>query len=134
MAIVVVLVGLCVGSFLNVCIDRLPAGRSLLHPPSHCDACGTALSAGELIPVLSYLLLRGKCRHCGAHIPLRTPLVEAMTGLAFFAPWWRWGISPWSALATLTVCLLTIVVAIKLDHNSPAFEIRRALDDDKRVE
>ena len=83
MGIVVVLAGLAVGSFLNVCIDRLPARQSLLRPRSHCDACKTPLATRDLIPVVSYLLLRGKCRHCSTPIPLRVPLVEAGTALGF---------------------------------------------------
>jgi len=74
------LLGAVIGSFLNVCIDRLPEGRSLLGPPSHCDACQKRLGFLDLIPVFSYLLLRGRCRYCGARIPIRNFLVE--TGCA----------------------------------------------------
>ena len=79
--------GLAIGSFLNVCIDRLPKGRSLIRPRSHCDACGRTLGLAELIPVAGYLWLRGRCRRCAAPIPVRLPLVEAVTGLAFAAAW-----------------------------------------------
>jgi len=82
-AVVLGLLGLAVGSFLNVCIDRLPAGKSLLHPPSHCDACQRRLSAIDLIPVISYIWLRGRCRYCGARVPVRVFLVELATGLLF---------------------------------------------------
>ncbi len=71
------------GSFLNVVIHRLPKGLSLLHPPSHCPACGHRLGPWDLIPLFSYLLLRGRCRYCKVSISPRYPLVEGLTGLAF---------------------------------------------------
>jgi len=74
------LLGAVIGSFLNVCIDRLPENRSLLGPPSHCDACQKRLGFLDLVPVFSYLWLRGRCRYCGARIPIRNFLVE--TGCA----------------------------------------------------
>jgi leader peptidase (prepilin peptidase)/N-methyltransferase len=63
--------GAAIGSFLNVCIDRIPAGKSLINPPSHCDACGHRLGVKDLIPVFSYLWLRRHCRYCRAIIPWR---------------------------------------------------------------
>lgn len=84
------IVGVAIGSFLNVCIDRLPSHKSLSFPPSHCDACQHRLSALDMVPLLSYLWLRGRCRYCGARIPLRVPLVELLTGVLFS---WLSGIS-----------------------------------------
>lgn len=75
--------GTVVGSFLNLVADRLPEGGSLLSPPSHCAACGRHLSPAELVPVWSYLALRGRCRSCGTPIGLRTLRVELTTGLLF---------------------------------------------------
>lgn len=80
MAIFAFLIGASIGSFLNVVIDRAPEGRSLLRPPSSCDSCHTRLRVVDLIPVLSYLVLRGKCRHCGASIPFRVLFMEAAMG------------------------------------------------------
>jgi len=85
------LVGLSVGSFLNVVIDRVPAGRSLFSPPSHCEGCGRRVSPRDLVPVLSYLLLGGKCRFCRAPISWRLPLVELLTGGLFAFLAWRLG-------------------------------------------
>lgn len=73
--------GAAIGSFINVCVDRLSDNRSLLYPPSHCDACQRRLTALDLIPVFSYLALRGRCRTCGAKIPLRVFLVELGCGI-----------------------------------------------------
>ncbi len=85
------LVGMVVGSFLNVVIDRLPRGESLLFPSSRCEACGRGLSTRDLLPVLSYVLLRGKCRFCGVPISWRLPLVELLTGGLFAFLAWRLG-------------------------------------------
>ncbi len=77
------IMGACIGSFLNVVIYRIPAGRSLLHPPSHCPACQTQLKPHDNVPVLGWLWLRGRCRYCGIQISPRYPLIEASTGLLF---------------------------------------------------
>lgn len=78
-------IGLAVGSFLNVVIHRVPAGLSVVRPASACPGCGAEIRARDNIPVLSWILLRGRCRNCGTGISLRYPLVEAGTGLAFVA-------------------------------------------------
>ena len=79
------IVGACIGSFLNVVIHRLPLGESLVHPRSRCPQCGTEISSLDNIPVLSWLLLRGRCRHCGAGISPRYPAVELLTAVVFAA-------------------------------------------------
>ena len=78
-------VGLCIGSFLNVCIWRIPNGMSLISPPSHCPKCDHPIRAWENIPVISWLCLRGKCSGCKQPISIRYPLVESLTGLVFLA-------------------------------------------------
>ncbi|MGZ4639665.1 MAG: prepilin peptidase, partial [Actinomycetes bacterium] len=75
-AVAALLGGLIVGSFLNVVAWRLPRGESLAHPPSHCPSCDTPIKPYDNVPVLSWLLLRGRCRACGAPISARYPLVE----------------------------------------------------------
>lgn len=77
------MLGAAVGSFLNVCIDRLPAGGSILHPRSRCDACERQLSPPDMVPVLSYLALRGRCRYCQSPIPQRVLWVEVSTAILF---------------------------------------------------
>lgn len=76
--------GLLIGSFLNVVIYRIPQGQSIVWPGSHCPACGQGLKAWELIPVLSFLIQKGQCRNCQAPIPWRYPAVELLTGALFF--------------------------------------------------
>lgn len=81
-------VGASLGSFANVCVDRLPVGRSLL-PRSSCDACGHAIRPRDLVPVASWLWLRGACRDCGAALPRHLPLVELLVGLLAVLAWRR---------------------------------------------
>lgn len=81
--VMVFLFGITIGSFLNVCIFRLPAGESLIKRNSHCMTCGAEIKRYDLIPLFSWLFLRGKCRACGAKISARYPLVEGLTGLLF---------------------------------------------------
>src|SRR5438105_4556334 len=81
----VALMGLAIGSFLNVVIARVPHGLSIVRPPSRCPKCGHGLSWYENIPVLSWLWLRGNCRSCRAPISIRYPLIELMTALLFLA-------------------------------------------------
>jgi leader peptidase (prepilin peptidase)/N-methyltransferase len=79
----VAIVGVVIGSFLNVVVYRLPAGRSIVSPPSACGSCGHPVHRRDNVPIVSWLVLRGRCRDCGARISVRYPLVEAGTGLAF---------------------------------------------------
>ena len=88
------ILGLAVGSFLNVCIDRLPRNESIVIPPSHCSVCQHKLAAKDLIPVFSYLRLRGRCRYCQAAIPRRLFWVELATALIFAFLYWHYGLNP----------------------------------------
>jgi len=90
--------GVVVGSFLNVAIHRLPRGESLVRPASHCPACGRPVRPWENVPLLSYLALRGRCAGCGVRIPLRYPAVECVTGVLFAAIVWRHGLGPMTPL------------------------------------
>ncbi len=114
--IIFALFGAAMGSFLNVCIDRLPAGKSLSYPPSHCDACQNRLSPRDLIPVFSYLILRGRCRYCGANIPRRVLWVELGTGLFFAFAFWRYGLSAEFAIIVFYFCLFLAIGVIDLKH------------------
>lgn len=92
-AVAVALVGLCFGSFLNVCILRLPKEQSLLRPPSTCPQCGQRIAWFDNIPVFSWLLLRGKCRHCGKRISLQYPLIELLVGMIWLAAYLLYGLT-----------------------------------------
>lgn len=95
------LVGLLIGSFLNVCIFRLPRDLSVVRPRSYCPECQKPIAARDNIPVLSYILLGGRCRHCAARLPIRYPIVEAVTAVLFAVTAASLGLS----LATLKWCL-----------------------------
>lgn len=82
--------GASIGSFLTVCIYRIPVGLSIISPPSACDSCGRRLGALDMIPVLSGLLLCGKCRHCGSKFPLRSVFIEILTGTIFAFLFWKY--------------------------------------------
>jgi leader peptidase (prepilin peptidase)/N-methyltransferase len=100
--IIATLLGLALGSFLNVCIARLPAGASVIRPRSHCPLCQHPIAAKDNIPVLSWLLLKRRCRHCQWPIPIRYPLVELATAIWFVASLWHFGIS----LAAINTAIL----------------------------
>jgi len=112
LTIIFTLLGLSVGSFLNVCIDRLPVKRSLFYPGSACDACHRKLSAIDLFPVVSYLWLRGRCRYCGAKIPARVLLVEVLTGALFFLAFWRFGLSAEFGITAFWCSVFLVIIFI----------------------
>jgi leader peptidase (prepilin peptidase)/N-methyltransferase len=111
------LLGALVGSFLNVWADRMPSGQSLIVPPSHCPGCQRRLSAWEMVPIVSWLLLRGRCRTCGEPIPIRVLLVELLTAVLFGLVGWRYGIQPYSFLLLLYLSLLIVLSLIDLEHH-----------------
>lgn len=110
------LLGLVTGSFLNVVIHRLPRGLSTVLPRSRCPACGTAIRPLDNIPVLSWMLLRGRCRNCRVRISARYPLIEAFTGLLFVASAERFDYSFASLAGALFCCLMIALAAIDLEH------------------
>lgn len=112
----VVILGLMVGSFLNVCIYRIPEGISIIYPPSRCSTCGHRLGPIDLVPVLSYVSLRGRCRYCGGSVSIQYPVVEFVTGLLFMLVAVKLGIS-WAALAGMVFTgVLIVATVIDLQH------------------
>lgn len=115
-AILVLLYGLVVGSFLNVCAYRIPHKQSIISPGSHCPHCKKPINFYDNVPVLSYLLLRGKCRYCRNPIHFRYPLVELTTGLLFLSTYLVIGLQ-WLLLPALFfISFLIVVLLIDLDH------------------
>ena len=107
--------GSLIGSFLNVCIYRIPRGESIIIPSSHCTSCNTPIKVWDNIPVFSYIMLAGKCRSCGAKISFRYPLVEAINALLYAALLWRFGIG-WHTLFYFALSSAMIVITfIDLD-------------------
>jgi len=108
--------GAAVGSFLNVIIHRLPEEQSIVFPASHCPVCGHAIRFYDNMPLISYVLLRGRCRDCGESIPARYPLVEGLTAVLSLMLYWKFGLS-WPYLcAFVFVCALVAITFIDLDH------------------
>jgi leader peptidase (prepilin peptidase)/N-methyltransferase len=110
-------VGAVIGSFLNVCIHRLPRGTSIVWPASACPSCGRALVWYDNIPIVSYIALRGRCRWCSASIAIRYPIVELLTALLFAVCWWLFGPTLLFASRTLFGCALIVLFAIDLEHH-----------------
>jgi leader peptidase (prepilin peptidase)/N-methyltransferase len=114
---ILALLGLSVGSFLNVCVHRLPLRQSLVRPGSRCPHCGYVLRWYDNIPVASYLLLRGRCRQCRESIALRYPVLELATLLLFLV---HGAVFGWSALLVvrlLFACAMVVLFAIDLEHH-----------------
>jgi leader peptidase (prepilin peptidase)/N-methyltransferase len=112
----IVLVGLIIGSFLNVCIVRLPLGQSIVTPPSQCPRCNKPIKFYDNIPVISYLLLRGKCRTCGLPISWRYPLVELLNALIYLWVFRELGLNN-EAIIIMALCSSLIVITfIDLDY------------------
>ncbi len=131
---VAVVVGLVIGSFLNVVVWRVPRGESVVRPPSACPACGHEIRARDNVPVVSWLLLRGRCRDCSAPISARYPLVEAGTGLLFgLTAWWAgptWVLPALLYLAAISVALTLIDLDVRKLPNVivlPAYPVAAAL-------
>lgn len=110
------LAGITLGSFLNVCVYRLPRKESVVYPSSHCPHCETKLAARDLVPLLSYLWLKGRCRYCGTAIHWRYPLVELFTGIIFIALYGFFGLNVLLLKYLFLACLLIVIAFIDLEH------------------
>lgn len=110
------LFGACIGSFLNVVIHRLPLEQSVVFPASHCPSCEAKIRPLDNIPILSYLLLRARCRSCGAPISLRYPAVELLTALLFAGIAIRFGFSLDTLLFALFGAALVVAALVDIDH------------------
>lgn len=115
LGLVVAIAGLCIGSFLNVVIHRLPRGTSLVWPGSACPSCGARIRWYDNVPVLGWILLRGRCRDCAAPISIRYPIVELVTLLAFLLCYWQLGAQPLLVPRLLLTAALIALFAIDLE-------------------
>lgn len=112
----VFLIGIFIGSFLNVCIYRIPREESIAFPPSHCTNCNKPLRPQHLFPILSYLFLRGKCGYCSTKISLRYPLVELMTGMLFILLYLKLGMDARYIFYASLTCILICITFIDYDY------------------
>ena len=110
------LLGLIVGSFLNVVIHRVPLRQSVVWPASRCPACGASIEPKDNLPLISYLLLRGRCRNCKARISARYPLVEALTGLLFATAVYEFGLTLQLLSALALISTLIALSGTDLEH------------------
>jgi leader peptidase (prepilin peptidase)/N-methyltransferase len=115
LAFILFLIGISFGSFLNVVADRVPQRKSIVFPPSHCFNCDHVLEARDLIPVISYLVLKGRCRYCSAGIPVRSMLVELITGLLFVLAWAVIGLQGQLPVVLLYICMLIVLSITDLE-------------------
>jgi leader peptidase (prepilin peptidase)/N-methyltransferase len=115
-AVLSFIMGASLGSFFNVCIYRIPNKKSVVNPPSHCYNCNTRLKPLDLVPILSWTLLRGKCRYCGQKISPRYALVELLTGILYVLVYNVYGMNIIIIYYILLVSLLVIITFIDLDH------------------
>lgn len=112
----ILIFGMIVGSFLNICIYRIPKGKSIVTPPSHCTKCGKRLKALDLIPVFSFLFLKGRCRYCEARIPVRYLFVESTTAVVFLLIFYRYGLTIEFLAMAYLMSILIIVFFIDIKH------------------
>ncbi|GFO55168.1 type 4 prepilin-like proteins leader peptide-processing enzyme [Geomonas sp. Red276] len=115
-ATIAFVLGAVVGSFLNVCIYRLPNHESVVFPPSHCPNCDYQIRWYDNVPIVSYLLLRGRCRGCGEHISLQYPIVELLNGLLTVALFWKFGLGLIFAIFFVYTCTMVVLTFIDLEH------------------
>lgn len=114
-SIISVIFGLLIGSFLNVCIYRIPREESIAFPPSHCTNCNSEIKRYDLIPVISYIFLKGRCRNCKAKISIRYPLIELITSLLFLAVYIKFGLSFELIKYLFFIPLMIVICMIDLD-------------------
>ncbi len=112
----VIVFGMCIGSFLNVCIYRMPISESLVFPRSKCPKCGNLIRFYDNIPVFSYLFLKGRCRHCSTSIPIRYAMVEIITGLSAFSVYKKFGLTFPAVIYFIFIAALIVIIYIDIDH------------------
>lgn len=115
MLILVFVYGLLIGSFLNVCIYRIPREESISFPPSHCTGCDSKIKFYDLIPVISYIFLRGRCRHCKSKISIKYPVIELITALLFISVVYSYGLTIISIKYLIMISFLIVISLIDFE-------------------
>ena len=114
--ILIFILGLIVGSFSNVCIYRIPRNESIIYPASHCPKCSTTIRPRDNVPLLSYIILKGRCRNCGSKISIQYPLVELLTGIIYLIIYLIYGLSIQSLIYIILSSALIIIAFIDLNE------------------
>lgn len=115
-SIVFFILGTIIGSFLSVCICRIPAGESIVYPSSHCSNCKSNIKPYDLIPIVSYVILRGKCRYCKEKISIKSPLMELFTGIMFLSLYLKYGLT--LELIKYLILFSFLIVIGCIDYNT----------------
>lgn len=115
-SVIIFFFGACWGSFLNVCIYRIPMELSVVHPPSHCFACKNRIAWYDNIPIVSWLVLRGRCRKCSARISPRYMLVELLVAILFLLVWYYYRVDPRTPVFWIMICGLVLGTFVDFDH------------------
>lgn len=116
MLVIIFTIGILIGSFLNVCIYRIPKHETIVFGRSHCMSCNTEIKWYDLIPVFSYLILRGKCRYCKEKLSLQYPCVELITGLAYSIIYYFLELTIWFILGCIAFSILLVLLMIKINN------------------
>ena len=116
MNFIIFTLGLLIGSFLNVCIYRIPKKESIAFPPSHCTSCETKLRVLDLIPILSYIIAKGKCKYCGDKISPQYPLVELLNGILYLLLYLKYDYSLNFIFYSILVSTLLVISFIDYKH------------------
>ncbi len=116
MTLIFLIYGLYIGSFLNVCIFRIPSGISIAYPPSSCGSCGHRLNFIDMLPVINYVINSGKCRYCGSPYSIQYPLIELLNGLLYALVYLKFGLTLNSVLYCLIISLLITISIIDYKH------------------
>lgn len=116
MSICIFLIGIFIGSFLNVCIYRIPKNETVVFGRSHCMNCDKEIKWYDLIPVLSFFILMGKCRYCKAKLALQYPCVELITGISYLLLYLWLGLTVWFGLALVVFSVLLVLIVIKINN------------------
>ena len=119
--LIIFVLGTISGSFLNVCVYRIPKEESIAYPPSHCTTCGNNLRPYDLIPILSYIFLKGRCRYCGEKVSIRYPIIEFITGVLFLITFIKYGLSLKFIKYILLISILIVIGMIDLDTTDVYF-------------
>jgi leader peptidase (prepilin peptidase)/N-methyltransferase len=116
--LIIFIIGICIGSFLNVVIYRVPKGENIAYPPSHCPKCGEKLKPWHNIPIISYFLLKGKCAYCKEKISARYPIIELMTGILAIIIYKKMGLDIYSVIIFIIFTLFLALSMIDFDYKA----------------
>ena len=116
MIIAIFIFGILIGSFLNVCIYRIPKHETVVYGRSHCMNCNNEIKWYDLIPILSFLFLRGKCRYCKEKLSLQYPLIEFITGMIFLALYYCMGLTVYFIVSAIISCIVLVLLMIKINN------------------